>query len=300
MDKIHIFVDKLESAQTLPKGTHVLFSVDDILNLCTLAQQSFERDPINLSLKPPITVCGDLHGQFYDFLNYFKSHSILETKSYLFLGGYVNHGQNSLELIIYLFALKVLYPTKLFLLRGHHESRDVSKKLGFFDECINQYGAEDGEKIWNAFNDVFLYLPITAVIFDRIFCVHSGLSKELDDISKIEQLKRPIEIGQEGLAFDLLWARPDSNNDGWTKNDQEISFCYGQDIVKDFLEHHDFDIICRGHKIKPKGNFENDEVLNFYPNYDVMTLISVPNEETSEKGVVLDIDEELVSNLTFL
>ena len=291
MEQIHAFIDKLEDSQNAETKTRVIFPVEDILNLCTLAQQTLEKDQITMNLKPPITIYGNIQGHLYESMKYLQSSTNFETKSFLFLGGYVNEGSNSLELIIYLFALKVLYPTKIFLLRSNHETRENSKKLGFYDECIQQYGNENGETIWNAFNTAFFYLPLTAVIYDRIFCVSSGLSQELDDISKIQQLQRPLEIGDKGLAFDLLWTNPDPSIDGWGNEGKT----YGSEVVEEFLNHHDYDLICRGYERVPFSS-----KFPFPPNEYVITLCSASNEEPNNNSTILEVDEEMICTLTII
>lgn len=76
----------------------------------------------------------------------------------------------------YLLCLKVKYPEKITLLRGNHESRNITMAYGFFDEIQRKYGNSNP---WKLFTDLFDYLPISALIEGEIFCVHGGLSPSM-------------------------------------------------------------------------------------------------------------------------
>lgn len=80
---------------------------------------------------------------------------------------------------------------------------------------------------------MFNYLPISAIIDERILCMHGGLSPELDSLSKINTVLRPQDVPDEGILCDLLWADPDQIN-GWSPNDRGVSYIFGADVVKMF------------------------------------------------------------------
>lgn len=111
---------------------------------------------------------------------------------------------NSVETIIVILCLKLLYPTNVYLLRGSHEIRDINPLYWFFDECSEFY-TEDTSKL---FNDVFDYLQLATVISKRIFCAHGGISKQMKEPSIIQDVKRPLkEIKKDGLVHDLYCFR---------------------------------------------------------------------------------------------
>ena len=153
-----------------------------------------------------------------------------ETKL-LFLGDYVDRGRNSIETFAYLLAMKVKYPSEVWLLRGNHETRDISQLYGFWNECTERYGP----RLWEKFVDVFSYLPLAAVISNRIFCVHGGLSKGLTNLDTIKNMKRPIDIPDSGPLADLLWADPSNEHDGFEESERGTSYTYGVDVVEEFL-----------------------------------------------------------------
>lgn len=54
----------------------------------------------------------------------------------------------------------------------------------------------------------FDYMPIAALIDDKIFCMHGGLSPELTQISQVSNIQRPLEVPDQGMLCDLLWSDP--------------------------------------------------------------------------------------------
>jgi serine/threonine-protein phosphatase PP1 catalytic subunit len=216
----------------------------------------------------------------------------IATQKYLFLGDYVDRGHNSIECFTLLLTLKIRYPAQIWLLRGNHETADLSKLYGFYDECVARYRSE----LWERFTDVFMWLPIAAIISDRIFCVHGGLSPELHDLSQIEKLTRPLAIAPRGLLSDLLWADPDPEQAEWAKSTRGTSFTYGETVVENFLRKNDFDLICRGHQVVAPGYD-----FPFAPNQSVLTVFSAPGmyeEYGPVKGALMRVDEALQCSFT--
>jgi serine/threonine-protein phosphatase PP1 catalytic subunit len=90
-------------------------------------------------------------------------------------------------------------------------------------------------------------MPVSAIIDQRILCMHGGLSPELHSLEQIKNLERPNEVPDNGLLCDLLWSDPDKEVATWGDNERGVSHTFGPNIVKTFNEKHDLDLICRAH-----------------------------------------------------
>lgn len=290
LDKL---LKKLLAASNLPRDTHIKMDVSDLTWLCNEAIKTLKNDPVLLSLNSPLTICGDIHGQFYDLLKFLEMGGMPPETNYLFLGDYVDRGKNSVEVFTLLMCLKVKYPNNFWLIRGNHETRDISRLYGFFNECSMNYTSD----LWSKYCDVFEYLPLAAVISERIFCVHGGLSPELKDLSQISRLSRPIRIPDQGLLADLVWADPSNEHTGYRSSERGTSYSFGYDVADLFLQKNDFDLVCRAHQVVEKGYD-----FPFAPKQTVLTVFSAPDycEEFGNKGGMLRVDHDLRCTFKFI
>jgi len=179
--------------------------------LCEKAKEILIDEPNVVQVRAPVTICGDIHGQFHDLKELFKIGGQPPDTNYLFMGDYVDRGYFSVETVSLLIALKVRFPDRITILRGNHEVRQITQVYGFYDECQRKYG---NSKVWTMFTDIFDYFPLSAVVDNQIFCLHGGLSPSLDKIDQINLLDRVQEIPHEGPMCDLLWSDP-QDNVGW-------------------------------------------------------------------------------------
>lgn len=158
------------------------------------------------------------------------------------------------------------YPDGVYLLRGNHECANVNRVYGFFDECKRRCNV----KIWRTFTDVFNCLPLAAVVAEKIFCVHGGLSPHLKDLKDIKNAVRPMEIPEVGLYNDLLWSDPNESIDDWEDNDRGVSYTFGKNVVTEFLNKYNLDLVCRAHMVVEDG-------YEFFGNRTLVTIFSAPN-----------------------
>lgn len=154
-----------------------------IKSICEEVSKLFKKQENIRKIEAPVTVCGDIHGQFEDLQELFIIGGSLPETSYLFLGDYVDRGSKSIETIIYLFCLKIKYPERITMIRGNHESRITSKAYGFYKECLFKY--HNCDNVWKFVTDTFDFMPIGALIGDEIFAVHGGLSPKVEYIEDV-------------------------------------------------------------------------------------------------------------------
>ena len=218
---------------------------EDAFELIETAIPIFDAEPNVLRLESPIKICGDSHGQLYDSIHMFElSPKIPETR-YLFLGDYVDRGAFSIELLCLFLAYKVKYPTSFYMLRGNHETSGVNSEYGFIDEMIQKYG---NINLYNKCNDLFRYLPIAAVVDDRLFCLHGGLAPSLKTISQLDEIERRVEPELTSLLCNVLWSDPSDIN-GWTRSERRSGYLFGEEQVTTFIEENKMQAIVRSHEM---------------------------------------------------
>ena len=177
------------------------------------------------------------------------------------------------------------------MLRGNHEIASINRIYGFYDECKRRYNV----KLWKAFTDCFNCMPFAAIIDEKIFCVHAGLSPELNNMEQIRRIVRPTDVPDAGLLCDMVWADPDKEINGWQENDRGVSYTYGPDIVQNFLRKHDMDLVCRAHQVVEDG-------YEFAAKRQLVTLFSAPNYcgEFDNAGAMMSVDETLMCSFQIL
>ena len=223
---------------------------EDARFLCWKGKEMLIQEENVIRVDTPVIVCGDIHGQFFDLLELFKKGGQLPNKHYLFLGDFVDRGYHSVETFLLLLAFKIRYPDRINLLRGNHESRQITQIYGFYDECRKKYG---NSNVWKYCTDLFDYMPIGALIDDKILCLHGGLSYSLSKVSEIRSLDRKQEIPQEGPICDIMWSDPDETLSGWNKSPRGAGFLFGSDVCEKFAYENGLALICRSHQLLQDG-----------------------------------------------
>ena len=170
---------------------YVVITEEEVVEICQLACFSLMEQPSLLRLeknKLPAFVIGDLHGQFRDLRLILARMGDPEEQTLVFLGDYVDRGSQGLETALLLLALKTLYPEQVYLLRGNHEDINTSVAYGFYDECCRKFPRR-GPAVWLHVMNAFNLLPVSALLGDKVLCMHGGLSPHLHNLQDIEQVR---------------------------------------------------------------------------------------------------------------
>ena len=253
--------------------------------ILVLLKEYFSKQPSVVDIVVPdkgkFTVCGDIHGQYYDLLNIFELNGRpSESNPYLFNGDFVDRGSFSIEVIFTLFGYKLLYPNHFFLARGNHETINMNQMYGFSGECKSKYSATMDD----FFTEVFNWLPLSHVINHRIFVTHGGLFSEeevhLDNLRKLDRNRQPPT---DGAMCELLWSDPQPES-GRSLSKRGAGTQFGPDVTERFLEHNNLDLVIRSHEVKPEG-------------YEVshggrcITVFSAPNycDQMGNKGAFINL-----------
>jgi len=262
-----------------------LLGVELIREICSKLKEMLINESNVHHIQAPVTVVGDVHGQFYDVLEIFNVGGFAPSTNYLFLGDYVDRGHHSVETITLLCCLKLRYPSRVTLIRGNHESRAVTQVYGFYMECERKYGFAE---VWNYFTDLFDYLTITVIIDNSIFCVHGGLSPSLPTLDQIKSLNRFQEIPHEGALADLMWSDPEADKEDFAISPRGAGYTYGGKVVSKFLVINNMTHILRAHQLCMEGY----QVL-----FDgqLSTVWSAPNYHyrCGNKASILEIGQNL-------
>ena len=285
-DNIHKIIKKLKKARRGSICQELNIKEDECNYVIDKAYGIREKEESLLKISAPLYICGDIHGQYYDLLRVFDILKYPPQSTFLFLGDYVDRGKQSLECLLLLLCLKIKYPDKIFLLRGNHECEALNKMYGFFDECKRRLSIKCFKKIITLFN----IMPISALINENILCMHGGLSKDLQNIEQINKILRPTDIPNEGLLCDILWSDPnESLNEDFGSNERNISVTFSKDVVKNFLEKNNLDLICRAHQVVEEG-------FEFFADMKLVTIFTAPNYmgEFDNNGGILEVGEDLL------
>ena len=222
--------------------------------------------PIHCSCVSFCQICGDIHGQFYDLKELFRVGGECPATNYLFLGDFVDRGFYSVETFLLLLALKVRYPDRITLIRGNHESRQITQVYGFYDECVRKYGSVN---VWRYCTEIFDYLSLSSLIDHATLCVHGGLSPSINTLDQIRVVDRKQEVPHEGAMCDLLWSDPE-DIEGWGLSPRGAGYLFGGNIVKQFNHVNRLECIARAHQLVMEG-------YKYMFDKQLVTVWSAPN-----------------------
>ncbi|GMR47632.1 hypothetical protein PMAYCL1PPCAC_17827 [Pristionchus mayeri] len=266
-----------------PQECQALFTLAELKELCLRVREVFWSQPMLIEVTAPCKIFGDIHGQYLDLLTLFKIHGFPPAHNYVFLGDYVDRGEFSLEVVLLLFAYKILYPDTMVLLRGNHESRPVNIGYGFFTEVKKRYGRE----LYELFQTVFYCMPICARVSKTILCMHGGISEDLQTVESLNKVERPSDIPDLGAVADMTWSDPDPSTVMYNDSPRGAAHIFGPKALDQFLKKHDLQMIVRAHQMVPNG-------YEFFHGKKLVTIFSAPCYGGADnKAAVMNVDKHL-------
>ncbi|KAH9643027.1 hypothetical protein HF086_013588, partial [Spodoptera exigua] len=244
------FVTDLMEFYKKQNKLHKKYAYKILIDVKAYLQKQPSLVDIKVADDAKFTVCGDIHGQYYDLMNIFKLNGLpSETNPYLFNGDFVDRGSFSVECIFTLFSFKLLYPDHFFMSRGNHETLDMNRMYGFRGEVSSKYTSQMAD----LFTEVYNWLPLAHCINSRVLVMHGGLfSKDdvtLDDIRKVDRNKQPPE---DGIMCELLWSDPQPML-GRAPSKRGVGCQFGPDVTNTFLQRNGLDYVIRSHEVKNDG-----------------------------------------------
>ncbi len=264
------------------------FQREMMLELAREFMLAVQSQPAVVGLRTPVKIFGNLHGNYMDLMRFFEFWKApaetalggdIDSFAYVFLGNYVDRGSRCLETICLLMALKLKYPDQIFLLRGNHEDRAINAVYGFGDECRLRLHEDikSSDSVYQAINNAFSWLPLAAIIEEKILCIHGGIGPNIRKLEDLQRISRPIDISQDGatkdqtVLLDALWSDPTATDTelGYRRNfirdngSAESIMKFGSDKVQQFLESNKLELIIRGHEIALDGfdTFANSKLI---------------------------------------
>jgi len=253
------FLNDLKEGQCLPER--------DLRMVCEKVKEILIEESNVQPVSAPVTICGDIHGQFYDLLELFRTGGEIPNTNYIFIGDFVDRGYNSVETFELLLCLKLKYPAHITLLRGNHESRQITLVYGFFDEIVRKYGNANP---WKYCTDVFDYLGLAALVEGKILCIHGGLSPDIKTMDHIRTIERKVEIPHDGPFCDLMWSDPE-DIETWQMSPRGAGWLFGNKVTKEFNYLNDLELVARAHQLVQEG------YKYWFPEKSLVTVWSAPN-----------------------
>ncbi|KAF2706796.1 serine/threonine-protein phosphatase 6 [Pleomassaria siparia CBS 279.74] len=206
-------------------------------------------------------------------------------QNYIFLGDFVDRGYFSLETFTLLMCLKAKFPDRVTLVRGNHESRQITQVYGFYEECQTKYG---NASVWKACCQVFDFLALAAIVDGKVLCVHGGLSPEIRTLDQIRVVARAQEIPHEGAFCDLVWSDPE-DVDTWAVSPRGAGWLFGDKVSSEFNHVNGLQLIARAHQLVNEG------YKYHFKDKDVVTVWSAPNYcyRCGNVASIMNLEEDL-------
>lgn len=221
-------------------------------------------------------VVGDTHGNL-ESAKRPAEHAIKNDVPIVYLGDYVDRGEEQLETLAYALSLKIERPGKVILLRGNHETESMNRQYGFYRVINMRYPGS----LYQNIVELYDRLPVAAVVKDDYYLAHGGISRGITSLSRINELSHTDESYKE-----IFWNDPSEDIEGFEPNFKRGGFqLYGEKAVSEFLDKNDLSTIIRAHEVHPEG-------YRYYFDEKLLSIFSVSNYRGGNKGKYVHVKDK--------
>jgi predicted phosphodiesterase len=270
-------------AECIVENPETVFDMaaEDMVDIIKKVRPYVEKEKNMIPVEGNTAVVGDLHGDFKAAVSIVDIWKDLKSDFLVFLGDYVDRGEHQLETINYLLALKCVYPDKVFLLRGNHETPSVNSYYGFASVCAKTFD-EKSKSMYNRYNIVFSYFS-PVCLCGKIFLVHGGIPQGLVKLEDLNELEKGDLNADQDLLGQLLWNDPSEHYNGfqinWTRG---IHYTYGKKVFLEFLEQHGLNMVIRAHEVFSEG-------YKYFFDQKLLCIFSSPHYRKGNKAKIAHI-----------
>lgn len=258
----------------------------DMKTVIRTARSIMKKEKTILYLNGEYEVVGDVHGDLTSLMTIFEKRGYPNITKYIFLGDYVDRGNDSIEVVLLLMALKCLAPNRIYLIRGNHECSSVAKKYNFRDECVCRVDMPFFKTIIKAFS----VMPLGAVVNNDVFCVHGGIPQTDMTLKEISEVERPFNSDYKDIQEDMLWSDPKTDLlfDEFEFNAaRKAGNYFGKKALNSFFEKNGVSYLIRGHEVCQEG-FE----LPLGSGCNCVTIFSSVDHQLRNLGATITIGED--------
>ena len=262
------------------------FTKDDIESLVEEVIPILSKENSLIKIRSPCKIFGNIYGVYNDLMRFFESYGNpsdniqngdINVMQYIFLGDFCDRGLYSLETVLLLFALKIKYPNFIYLIRGHHEDKNINEFYGLGKECKERLNDDINKEnsIFNLINKVFDYLPFGVIVDGTTLLIHGGIGCSIEKLDDINNINRPISVVhdvkniEELHVIDLLYSEYDDNENNYNVNNERDKMKkgfivkYGKKRLDSFLNNKNINLLITAHQFVKEGftTFNNDKLL---------------------------------------
>ena len=294
LDALFRPLDWFDKKVTVELKEKFKFQKDEIIYLTDEVIKIISKENSLIKIRSPCKIFGNIYGLYSDLMRYFESYGNpsdniqngdINVMQYIFLGDFCDRGNQSFEVILLLFALKIKYPNFIYLIRGHHEDININEFYGLGEECKQKLKEDikNEDSIFNKINQAFNYLPFGVLVDNNILCIHGGIGSSINLLDDISNISRPTQVFQkpENIqqlnVLDLLYSEYDDEEEPDETNLYRVNTLrdkknkgfivkYGKKRLEVFIERNNINLIIASHKFVKEGfcTYCDDKLLNIF------------------------------------